>query len=388
MAFNKINIGTSPNSRDGDALRTAFTKVNTMFDEVYTNVAMLTGNLQTAIPLATGNDGKFLGTDGTVLKWVDAVAPSMLINNSKTVTLGADGTLNLPEGGRITINNAPFAGGATIGSTPPVPPYDGLLWYDTVSGRTYVYYDASWVDANPKTSLGPVVPSPFQNGGKFLTNDGSSLSWQYLPTPNLGNIAQPVAPATTNSYDIGNNVRQWRDLYLSSAAYINGTKLSVTDGKLVVGSNETVATETYTTQTINDTAFGPALIASIQGSDVPVVFGEDDVVVPYTIEKSTDSSWDINNYQYTVPKSGYYNITAAVDVDKEIYLGVYKYDGVNDTLIRYLVANSSGRSVGNSVLEYLTAGDVIRFKASVTLESATIRYGQKTTFLMIHWVRG
>lgn len=75
-------------------------------------------------------------------------------------------------------------------------------------------------------------------------------------------------------------------------------------------------------------------------------------------------------------------------MDKPIYLGAYKYDGTNDTLIRYIVANSSGRSIGSSILEYLTAGDVIRIKAAATLESATIHYGEKSTFLMIHWVRG
>jgi len=32
---------------------------------------------------------------------------------------------------------------------PPVPASTTTLWYDTVSGRTYVYYDGTWIDASP-----------------------------------------------------------------------------------------------------------------------------------------------------------------------------------------------------------------------------------------------
>lgn len=36
MAKQTINIGTAPNASDGDPLRTAFAKINSNFDEVYT----------------------------------------------------------------------------------------------------------------------------------------------------------------------------------------------------------------------------------------------------------------------------------------------------------------------------------------------------------------
>ena len=35
MARQTINIGTSPNKGNGDPLRTAFTKINNNFDELY-----------------------------------------------------------------------------------------------------------------------------------------------------------------------------------------------------------------------------------------------------------------------------------------------------------------------------------------------------------------
>ena len=39
MAKQTINIGTAPNDSTGDPLRTAFQKINSNFDEIYSNVA-------------------------------------------------------------------------------------------------------------------------------------------------------------------------------------------------------------------------------------------------------------------------------------------------------------------------------------------------------------
>ena len=35
------------------------------------------------------------------------------------------------------------------GTTPPSPPLENMLWYDTTGGRLYVYYSGAWVDASP-----------------------------------------------------------------------------------------------------------------------------------------------------------------------------------------------------------------------------------------------
>lgn len=43
MAKQQINVGTSPNSRTGDTLRTAFSKINENFTEVYDNLTLLNG---------------------------------------------------------------------------------------------------------------------------------------------------------------------------------------------------------------------------------------------------------------------------------------------------------------------------------------------------------
>jgi len=64
MAQQTINIGQSANDKNGDALRTAFAKVNANFTELYAGGA----------------------------------SETQLTNGSKTLTLNSDGSLTLPDG--------------------------------------------------------------------------------------------------------------------------------------------------------------------------------------------------------------------------------------------------------------------------------------------------
>ena len=56
MAKQVINTGTSANSKNGDPLRTAFTKVNANFDELYTALGTVPNGTKTAT--ATGTAGQ------------------------------------------------------------------------------------------------------------------------------------------------------------------------------------------------------------------------------------------------------------------------------------------------------------------------------------------
>jgi hypothetical protein len=65
MARKLINLGSGLNTKDGDNIRLAFSKVNDNFAEIYTAVG------PSIIPDTTGNSGKYLSTDGTNLLWSD-----------------------------------------------------------------------------------------------------------------------------------------------------------------------------------------------------------------------------------------------------------------------------------------------------------------------------
>jgi hypothetical protein len=75
---------------------------------------------------------------------------------------GADGPTG-PSGAQGEIGPSGPSGTANIivSDTAPTSPITGLVWYDTVSGRTYIYYEGTWVDTNPGT-IGPIGPSGAQ----------------------------------------------------------------------------------------------------------------------------------------------------------------------------------------------------------------------------------
>ena len=113
------------------------------------------------------------GTSGQVLKW-----PGI----GTTLVWGPDN--NSGTGG---------SGGASVttDATPPVAPSLGDLWYDTDSGRIYIYFDSSWVDANP--ALGSSVDS---------ITAGVGLSGGTITSS--GTIAIANTTVTAGSYSLAN----------------------------------------------------------------------------------------------------------------------------------------------------------------------------------------
>ena len=99
--------------------------------------------------------------------------------------------------------------------TAPAPANTSTLWYDTVSGRTYVYFDGAWVDANPA-----IEPS--------------------TATVDLSAVAQDIVPAIDSFYDLGSPSHQWKSLYVSTnTIYVGNVPLTVdtlTNTLLVNGS--------------------------------------------------------------------------------------------------------------------------------------------------------
>ena len=108
MAKKIIDIGTAPNSKNGDPLRTAFDKINDNFTELY---AQTGDDIQ--IPAQATHTGKVLTTNGTALSWGTVSYTSLtdkpaiptsfgsLVNGAHTVSLGANGVLTLPNSGTI-----------------------------------------------------------------------------------------------------------------------------------------------------------------------------------------------------------------------------------------------------------------------------------------------
>ena len=91
MAQLNINIGASANDKSGDPLRTAFSKVNANFTELYA-----TTSADVQIPTQSNNNGKYLTTNGTSLSWgTISTTTNQLVNGAHTVTVGSDGYLTV-----------------------------------------------------------------------------------------------------------------------------------------------------------------------------------------------------------------------------------------------------------------------------------------------------
>lgn len=98
------------------------------------------------------------------------------------------------------------SGSISINDAPPTNPLDGALWWDTVSGNLFIYYDdgtsAQWVvavnlntagpvgpegpqgDPGPTGPVGPMGPAPLQAiGDNRIINGDMRISQRYDATP-------------------------------------------------------------------------------------------------------------------------------------------------------------------------------------------------------------
>ena len=70
---------------------------------------------------------------------------SLKIKGVEVDTAGAtNGQVFQYDGTKFAPANA--AGGATISDTPPSSPSAGQIWFESDTGKTFVYYDSAWIE--------------------------------------------------------------------------------------------------------------------------------------------------------------------------------------------------------------------------------------------------
>jgi len=157
------------------------------------------GTLTGDLTLNAQSDLRFADADSS--NWVAFQAPATVATNITWTLPNADGAfgqvLRTNGSGILSWVTGGGGGGASVttSDTPPATPNDGDLWYDSASGRMYVYYDdgttSQWVDASPQGLVSVITSdtaptSP--NDGAFwydsvggrtyiYYNDGNTTQW-------------------------------------------------------------------------------------------------------------------------------------------------------------------------------------------------------------------
>jgi hypothetical protein len=215
--FSNVNVGTSPNSGDGDLLRDAFTKVNENFYSLYSG-------------------GQFLGfpTDGRLTPgytWANDKDTGMYRLGPGRIgfTLNGSDSLNLNEDGTITWFSAPlatqgyvnsqltnFTGGVSaanitvvVGTTSAnvtvngVPVVSSLPTLGNHEGRIVFFNGDVWIFTGYPTGNGGGLPA---NPG-IARLAGSDYRWVRFRGDNaipIGTVKPETAPEGTIFYETGN----------------------------------------------------------------------------------------------------------------------------------------------------------------------------------------
>jgi hypothetical protein len=186
------------------------------------------------------------------------------------------------------------AGGATVSSTAPSTPTTGSLWFDSDDGKTYVYYDSSWVeiggnplgvtisDSAPSSPIAGQVWFNSNNAGTYVYYDSH---WIEIGSSGLVSAVSATAPASPvtgqiwfNSEDAGTYI-YYDSAWIEIGAAPFNTLLSTIDAKgdLLVGTaDNTVSrlaagTDGYFLKANSNTATG------LEWSSVPTINNLDDI---------------------------------------------------------------------------------------------------------------
>ena len=93
--------------------------------------------------------------------------------------IGAGNTFAI-NGTTVDISIAGGGGAVSISSEAPENPSEGNLWYSTILGRTFIYYEdedsSQWVDSAPFNIPEPELPStPGKTSGTFTATEGQTI---------------------------------------------------------------------------------------------------------------------------------------------------------------------------------------------------------------------
>jgi hypothetical protein len=208
--------------------------------------------------------------------------------------------------GSTAWNSLDYASGASsveISETAPSSPEAGSVWFNSTEGRTYIYYDSTWVDLNPGF-VGPQGPI----GPNGLNGDTGPTGLGYLGVTSTTSTTVSTGTTTfavpyTGAYTQGTRVRvavaglpsNWEEGRITAITLNTSITVNV---DLVGGSGTfsnwifSVAGERGATGPSGD----PTLVINQQTGSYPAVIGDASKLIeilnagPTTFSIPTDAS--------------------------------------------------------------------------------------------------
>jgi hypothetical protein len=216
MAKQVINVGTTSNDRTGDSIRSAFTKVNSNFTELY--------NAIFNEPSVRDIVGSIFADDSTLL--VDAVAGKIVgpvfSNVTGNVTGNVIGNLTGNVTGNVTGNLVGDIRGSVFAD-------DSSVMVNAVDRKL----------VSTTAELGTIEIA----GNTITTTDSSAITIDQVTNLSSDvNVGGDILPNVANGGNLGSSAKPWRSLYVSNnTIFIGGNALKIDDnGDLTLNNNRIV----------------------------------------------------------------------------------------------------------------------------------------------------
>lgn len=223
------------------------------------------------------------------------------------------------------------AGGATISDTAPASPLNGQFWFESDTGRTYVYYDSSWVEVGAISGASRLAissnppASPLEGDTWFDSDDGATYVYYASNWVEIGASAvDTLLSAIDNKGDL-----------LVGTANDTIDNLTVgTNGYVLIADSSTATGLKWGIDPTTDivTTKGDILAATAADTLDRLAVGTNGYVLVADSSTTTGLKWAIDPTTDLVTTKG--DLLAATAADTVTRLGV----GTNGQL---LVANSA-----------------------------------------------
>jgi hypothetical protein len=223
-----VNTGTSPNSGDGDPVRTAFTKVNASFKFLLDEIQTISTASTSSQTIIGGNPGQLLyqqfanttafvgtGTTGSVLVSRGALGP--IFQTTATFIVGVAESANKIHTNKFSSGTNYYLVQDELNNL--VPQQDLVLGLGTFDKR----YTELYVNSATLATI------------EFPDGSVQNTAWTGTNAIDLSSVNQSIVPADDNLYNLGSNTSSWNTLYLnSSTVNVVGNFLQI-NGQIQVG---------------------------------------------------------------------------------------------------------------------------------------------------------